>query len=375
MLFSAGPVAAQGGQAQQGQKAQQVQKAQPFDREQMRKRMNDNLLVLMGGPLGATYIQLAHDIAAVVNDGDDLRVLPVAAPGAQTNIGDILFLRGVDLGITTVQVLNATKVSGEYGPNVEKQIAYIAPLSVDTFQVLVRSEINSIQDLKGKRVSFSAKGSGSSRFGPVVLKALGVDTIEMNVAPGDALQMMRNGDLEALVCSCPIPVPAIPAVKAETGFKFLEVPYTRALEQDYVPASLTSDHYPNLIAKGTKIQTIATSTVMITFNWAPGSERYRRIETFVNAFFSKIDKLREPPRHPIWREVNIAASIRGWQRFPAAQQWLDRQRQHVETKPAPPGVDPALARAQAARAAGGDPAEQERLFKEFLEWSRGRAKR
>jgi len=33
-------------------------------------------------------------------------------------------------------------------------------------------------------------------------------------------------------------------------------------------------------------------------------------------------------------------------------------------------VDPALARAQAARSAPTDPVEQERLFNQFLEWSK-----
>jgi uncharacterized protein len=123
------------------------------------------------------------------------------------------------------------------------------------------------------------------------------------------------------------------------------------------------------------VQTIATSTILITFNWALGTERYRKIEKFVHAFFSNFDKLREPPRHPTWRSVNVAATVRGWQRFPAAQQWLDRQAAEAKSKAPPPSIDLSLARAQAAKAAPFDTAEQERLFKEFLEWSRGRAKR
>jgi hypothetical protein len=33
-------------------------------------------------------------------------------------------------------------------------------------------------------------------------------------------------------------------------------------------------------------------------------------------------------------------------------------------------IDPAIARAQAAKAAPNDPAEQERLFKQFMEWAK-----
>ena len=357
--------------------AQQKRAAPAFTHEKERQKANENLLVLMGGGLGGPYLQLAHDIAVAVNDGDNLRVLPVASDGAFTNVRDILLLRGVDLGITTVQILNAVKASGEYGANVERRIAYIAPLSVDTFHVLVRPGINSIQDLNGKKVSFNTKGSGTTRFGPQVLKALGVTVVEKAMPQGDALQAMRTGDLDATLCSCPIPVPQFPGVQPGSGFKFLEVPYIAALESDYVPANLTNAHYPNLIAPDGKVQTIATSTILIAYNWAPGTERYHRLEKFVNAFFSNLDKLRQPPRHPAWRSVNVAATIRGWHRFPAAQKWLDRQAAEAaaKAKEAPAGIDVAGARAQAAKAAPHDAAEQERLFKEFLEWSRKRPKR
>ena len=155
--------------------------------------------------------------------------------------------------------------------------------------------------------------------------------------------------------------------------KLLEVPYLPAFEQDYVPASLTKKYYPNLMAEDGKVETIATTTVLITFNWAPGTERYRRIEKFVDAFFSNMAKLRQPPRHPLWHEVNIGASIRGWQRFAAAQQWLDRQ--VVKAAAKTPSIDVKQARTQATKAAPHDAAEQERLFKEFLEWSRKRPRR
>jgi TRAP transporter TAXI family solute receptor len=331
-------------------------------RDQMRQKMNENILVLMCGSLGAPYIQLGHDISVVVNDGDNLRILPVVSDGALTNVRDVLFLKGVDLGITTVQILNTLRASNEFGANIDRQITYIAPLSVDTLHILARPGIERIEDLKGKKVSFNSKGSGTARFTPLVFKALGIDVQETTMAQGDAIQAMRNGELDATACSCPMPLPAFPAVKPEWGFKFLDVPYIPDFEQDYVPASIVNANYPNLVAKERKVQTIATSTILIAFNHARGTDHYRRIEKFVDAFFSKAEELRKPPRHPAWRDVNMAGTIRGWQRFAAAQEWLDRN----GAKPAPAGVESTLAQAKPARATTRDPAEQERLFQEFL---------
>src|SRR5262249_38677324 len=142
-----------------------------------------------------------------------------------------------------------------------------------------------------------------------------------------------------------------------------------AFEKDYIPANIGNEDYPNLVARGQKVQTIATSTILISFNWTRGTDRYKRIAKFVDAFFNKADDLRKPPRHPAWREVNLAATIPGWQRFAAAKEWLDH---YSTTTGTVTGIDSALARAQAARAAPGNRAEQERLFREFMEWAQKR---
>jgi hypothetical protein len=60
------------------------------------------------------------------------------------------------------------------------------------------------------------------------------------MAQGDAIQAMRDGDLDATACSCPMPLPPFPTVKPEWGFKFLDVPYGPQFEQDYFPATISN---------------------------------------------------------------------------------------------------------------------------------------
>lgn len=364
-LLALSPLAVSASSAQTQQKVAQPPKAPGFSHQAERDKANENLLMVLGGTLGGPWIHMAQDIALAVTDGDNLRVLPVAGEGAKKNLRDVLLLRGVDLGITRLDVLNDAKASGEYGPNLDRRVAYITALAVDMLQVLARPEINSLKDLHGKRINVLPKGSVVS----AVLKTLGVEIDEINLTIPDGIQQMRTGEVYATACVCSVPIPAYAAVGSDSGFKLLEIPYTAVLEESFLPASLSSETYPNLIAKDSKVQTVGTHLLLVSYNWAPGTDRYRRIEKFVDAFFSNFDKLRLPPRHPSWRGVNFAANIRGWQRFSAAQQWLDRQ---PVASSAPRPIDPVLARTQAARAAPGDVAEQERLFKEFLEWSRSR---
>ena len=77
----------------------------------------------------------------------------------------------------------------------------------------------------------------------------------------------------------------------------------------YTLGELTSKEYPNLVAEGQPTDTIAVPAVLAVYGWPKGSDRYRRVEKFTEAFFTKWDKFREPPRHPKWRDVELALNI------------------------------------------------------------------
>ena len=110
--------------------------------------------------------------------------------------------------------------------------------------------------------------------------------------------------------------------------------------------------------------------MIIAYNWPKGSDRHRRIALFVDQFFSKFAEFQKPPRHPKWREVNLAAQVPGWKRFDAAEEWLARNRAQQQAAGAQQDFDRFLAaRPGAARSARCRTAERERLFQEFLKWS------
>ena len=80
--------------------------------------------------------------------------------------------------------------------------------------------------------------------------------------------------------------------------------------------------YPNLISGEERVDTIAVPAVLAAYNWAPNTERYRKLSLFVDAFFTKFPTFQNPPFHPKWKEVSLSAPLPGWQRLPAATQWL-----------------------------------------------------
>ena len=337
-------------------------------------QLNQNTVTVISGNPNGTYLYLAYDMSAVLDDGNDLRVLPVIGKGGYQNVMDVLHLKGVDLCITQANIMSYLKKTGEFGANIEAWLAYIARLYNEEMHVLVGPGIKSLQDLNGKKVNFSDVGSGTQFSTRLIFELLGIKAQEINVGQADGYQMVKSGEIAATVLIAGKPTGSFGKFKLEPGMTLLPVPYTQALEQDYLPTKLTNDDYPNLIPKGSAVDTIAIPSVLAVYNWSRETDRYRRVAKFVDAFFTKFPEFQKPPRHGKWKEANLTATLKGWRRFPAADEWLTKNPERP-ARAASMTIDPAIVRAQAAKAAPNDPAEQERLFQQFMEWAKTQPRR
>src|SRR5215467_3216838 len=335
------------------------------------EKLNQNTVTVISGNPNGAYLYLAFDMSAVLDSGSDLRVLPVIGKGGYQNMMDVLYLKGVDLGITQSNIMGYLKKTGEFGPNIDARVAYIAKLYNEEMHILAGPGINSVQDLNGKRVNLSDIGSGTQFSGRLIFELLGIKVQEVNFDQSEGYQRVKSGDIAATVLIAGKPTGAFAKFKMEPGMTLLPMPYSDVLEQDYFPAKLTNDDYPNLIPnKDSSIDTIAVGAVLVAFNWPRNTDRYRRVASFVDAFFAKFPEFQKPARHKKWKEANLNATLRGWKRFPAAEEWLAAHNPERQTVAGSVQVDPTIARTQAAKAAPNDPAEQERLFQQFMEWAK-----
>jgi hypothetical protein len=167
------------------------------------------------------------------------------------------------------------------------------------------------------------------------------------------------------------PVDAFLRGKWDPGFKFLAVPYQDA--GFYLPSTLTASDYPQLIPQGGEVQTIAIPAILAAFNWPKGSDRYKRVARLTDYLFNRLDKLQGPGFHPKWKDVTLNATVPGLDRFPAAQEWLDRTAASRVVAASSGIVGSA---GSALPGTNGLPAtpEERRLYQEFLEWRRLRKK-
>jgi uncharacterized protein len=334
------------------------------------EQTNQNTIAIVSGSPDSddTSLQMAYDLAAVLND-DNLRIVPVVGIGGSQNIRDVRALSGVDLGLTQTSILNSVRRSDEQLGSFDSKIVYIAKLFYAEAHLLVRSNITSIEQLRGQRVNLDEVGSGTNYAMRDVFERMNIKVEEVNMPQIDAFEKLKSGEIAATVLIAGKPARLMSRLKSEDGLHFLPISYSRALGSDYLPAALTHDDYPDLVPLGESIDTIATGTVLIAHNWPKNSDHYNRIEKFVKAFFSRLDDLQKPPRHAKWREASLISPLEGWTRFEPAEAWLNSHqlvpdRSQFNTFLASHHDSGSQAAAQISSQ------DQQQLFENFLEWLR-----
>ncbi len=279
---------------------------------------------IIAGGVNGTYIRIAADMATVL-DTDELRVLAIVGKGSVQNIDDLLYIKGVDMAIVQSDVLEYLKRQGTY-KNIEKRISYIAKLYNEEFHLIARPEIDNLSDLAGKKVNFDVKGSGTAITATTLF-----DTLKATVEPtyfdqATALDKLKSGEIAALVYVAGKPAPLFEKITAADKLHFLPIDHTPALLETYLPTSLSHQDYPILIQADREVRTVAVGAVLAAYNWKRYFNRYQKVADFVTHFFDHFNDFQQSSHHPKWREISLSAVIPGWTRFPAAQEWLEKNR-------------------------------------------------
>jgi TRAP transporter TAXI family solute receptor len=323
---------------------------------------NANTVTLISGTIGGTYVQFGADLASVLDDGNKLRVLPIVGRGSVQSVADILFLQGVDLGIVRADTLDYLEKKG-IAKDIKKQLSYVTKLYNEEMHVIAAKSIRNLKELEGKTVSVDLPNGGTFVTALTVFERLGIKPKVVYIEQRIALEKMRNGEIDAVIVVGGKPYKSVSGFK-DDRFHLVTVDYDKPLQGDYLPATLTAKDYSNLIADGEKVDTIAVPAVLAAYNWAPNTERYRKLALFVDAFFTKFPTFQNPPFHPKWKEVSLSAPLASWNRFPGAQQWLD---QHGIQPIARNRFDEFLKQNPATAKSAADP-DKEALFKQYQAW-------
>src|SRR5919106_5767656 len=118
----------------------------------LKMRRNNWTVGIAGGQLSGTYMTFANELAEVLDDGDNLRVLPIVSYGAASNLDDLLYLRGVDVAVTQSDVFEYFQTQRKIA-GLQHRVHYIIRLPVSEVHILAKRNIRTIEDLRGKKVN------------------------------------------------------------------------------------------------------------------------------------------------------------------------------------------------------------------------------
>lgn len=325
-------------------------------------KMNANTVSLMTGSFGSTYAQIGADLASALDNGENLRLLPVLGRGSVQAVADILLLKGVDAGIVRKDTL-AYLERKDFANNIRNQFVYVTKMFNEEMHVLAPRTVGSLKDLDGRTVVVDLPDSSTFVTSINVFERLGIRPHLLYIEPRLALDMLRRGEIDAIVAVEGKPLQWLSQVK-DANLHLVPVAYERPLYDEYLPSKLTSADYPDLISDDAPVDTIAAEAILASYNWPANSDRYRRLSLLVDSLFTRIAELQRPPFHPKWKEVALRAPVAGWTRFQAAQEWINRNY--------PPAGATTSAAADVQRVTSERPGRDDPLFREFLEWRANR---
>src|SRR5262245_47272548 len=292
----------------------------------LKMRRNNWTLGIAGGQLSGTYMTFANELAEVLDDGDNLRVLPIVSYGAASNLDDLLYLRGVDVAVTQSDVFEYFQTQRKIA-GLQNRVHYIIRLPVSEVHIMAKRNIRSIEDLRGKKVNFGPAGSGSSLTGPIIFQRAGVKVEQTGFDNPVALQKLRSGAIDALIRMVSKPIDFFSKIPAKDEFHLVPIPFDKKFSDYYTLTEFTKAEYPTLISEGDTTTGLGVPAVLAVYNWPLQSDRARRVKRLVERMFANWEKFQTAPRHPKWKEINLAATVPGWTRWSPAEEMLQAMRQ------------------------------------------------
>ena len=148
------------------------------------------------------------------------------------------------------------------------------------------------RDLDGKTISVDLPNGGTFVTALTVFERLGMKPKVVYIEQRIAMEKLKRGEIDAVIVCGGKPYKSVSSFK-DDRFHLVTVNYEKPLQGDYLPATLSAKDYPNLISEGEQVDTIAVPAVLAAYNWAPKTDRYRKVALFVDNFFAKFPDLPE----------------------------------------------------------------------------------
>ncbi|MGI8305678.1 TAXI family TRAP transporter solute-binding subunit [Saccharopolyspora hattusasensis] len=199
----------------------------------------DGRLTIATGNTGGVYYVLGGGLAQLISNNTKLRATAAETGASVQNIQQ-LAAGDYDIAFTLADTAADAVQGKESFAGKPQQIQALTRLYPNSTQVVVRADsgINSVADMRGKRISTGSPKSGTEVIANRVLSAAGLnpgtDIQAQRLALGKAVDGMKSGTVDGLFWSGGLPTPEITDLTTSLGgaVKFIDItPQLPAMQQ------------------------------------------------------------------------------------------------------------------------------------------------
>ena len=270
--------------------------------------------------VGGSYYLYAGGLATYLTEKN-----PKLKGTARTTRGSVENVRlldrdQLDFGLANASVVAQQKVGfGQFAKAKSSRIRGVAVLDLSPTHVvtLANSGIKTLMDLKGKRVSIGAAGSGGANTARTVLSALGIlnDVKIQTLGFSESATNLRDGNLDAFFGGSGLPMPAV--VDLSTTRKIRLISFDKvflAKLQSEVPAiEITTIPANTYTGVDYDVTTIGIPSTLVTRDNINEDYAYEVAKTLLSAdnhkYMKSIYRAWNPrPGLALWKRIKVPLS-------------------------------------------------------------------
>ncbi|MFI5021078.1 MAG: TAXI family TRAP transporter solute-binding subunit [Alphaproteobacteria bacterium] len=270
------------------------------------------ITILTGSPSGV-YYPLGGALSSIY-----AKAIPGARVTVQATAGSVENLKlleagdgeiGFTLGDTLTDAWTGNSDGGFTAPL--RKLRGIAAIYRNFIQIVARagSGITAITDLKGKRVSVGARGSGTALNAAAILKAAGLTFDELGAVDyspfGTSVRLIEKGELDVTLQSAGLGAESIRHLLASTQSTLVPLPpdvIAKIGNPVYVPAIIPAGTYNGQSAD---VPTASVINFLVTREGVSDDVAYG----MTKSLFEKLDQLVQT--HPAAQEISLKNALSG----------------------------------------------------------------
>lgn len=276
------------------------------------QKQKTNMILATGGTAG-TYYPFGGAMAQIFNSKIDSVNITAQSTGASVENLKLIGKKEVEMAIVQNDMIDyAYKGVEAFKDNKISNVRALATLYPEVIQIVVSeaSGINSLQDVKGKKFSVGAAGSGAEANSRQIFETLGMTYNDFSpnyLSFSESADAFKDKHITGFLFTAGIPNAAIQDISATNKLKFLSIPddVIKQLTEKYpffTAFTIPAGAYPGQDAD---VKTVAVKATLAVREDIPESVVY----SITKALFENQAELAKA--HAKGKELSLEAAVQG----------------------------------------------------------------